>query len=347
MVKISVVVPTHGRIDLFKETLNSLIKRTSRDFEVIITDDSNKTDEQNEIKTLVKQAKKENLNIKYIFTKANLGQAKNTNQGLENTNGEYIRILHSDDLLAPNCIEKELEVIKEHPNIDFFNHQHIEFQNTVDFNSNVSFVETEIYNTWLTLRIFEATTIPSTLIFKRKLYEKLGGLNDNLDFLCDWEFYFKLLLDAYKRGKTTGIISKGLVGWRMHENSTSGSMALIHFKEHKKFIRKINKIYKKLHILDKEQLNRALKAAKDYRYKRLLQDYNKYKNFKLPYIPLEYTSNNAKWFNEKKHLEKHINYFINPIKTFCNWAIEPFSILNYAIKFLLITFKELYNRKYE
>ena len=42
--KISIVIPYHGRLSLFKETLESLRKQSFKDFEVVISDDTNDTE---------------------------------------------------------------------------------------------------------------------------------------------------------------------------------------------------------------------------------------------------------------------------------------------------------------
>ena len=48
--KISIVIPYHGRLSLFKETLESLRKQSFKDFEVVISDD---TDDTENIKMLI------------------------------------------------------------------------------------------------------------------------------------------------------------------------------------------------------------------------------------------------------------------------------------------------------
>src|SRR5678816_4526057 len=104
----SVVVPTHGRTDLFVETLASLERQTLASFEVIVTDDSAVATDRQTIETATRgyQART-GRPAHYLFTAAGLGQALNTNQGLAQARGEFVRILHSDDLLAPRTLEAE------------------------------------------------------------------------------------------------------------------------------------------------------------------------------------------------------------------------------------------------
>ena len=338
-IKMSVVVPTHGRVDLFKKTLESLIKQTTDEFEVIVTDDSSLKKEQDEIKALVEAALQKGLNVKYIFTEPNLRQAKNTNQGLRNTKGEYIRILHSDDLLAPKCIETEIKAFEEYKDYDFLSHFAILFKEKIKFNSNIKIRPYNIYECWLKKNIFVSTVLPTTLAFRRCIYDEIGGMDESYDFLCDWDFYFRILLNAYKKGRNSIDISKGLVGWRVHNNSTTGTMALVCFNEHIRFINNIIKIYKKYHILSRKELRQALRASSEYRYERVINDYKKYHNFELPKIPVIYKSEykKVKLYNEK--LKKHINLFLKPFKVVINWLLQPFSIIFYLFKLIIKFFK--------
>ncbi len=332
-IKMSVVVPAHGRVGLFKITLDSLIRQTTDKFEVIVTDDSSLEAERNEIKTLVEAAHKKGLNVRYIFTEANLRQAKNTNQGLRSAKGDYIRILHSDDLLAPQCIETEIEIFEKYKDYDFLNHCPILFNDKIQFNSNVAVYPYNIYEHWLKKNIFVSTVIPTALAFKRCIYEEIGDLDESYDFICDWDFYFRLLLNAYKKGKNSIEISQGLVGWRVHDNSTTGTMSLVHFNETVRFVNDITKIYKENKILSDKELKRAAGDAVKYRYERVVDDYNKYHNFELPKIPIVYKV-------EYQKLKKHINLFFKPIKDLLNWLLQPISIMFYLCKLVIKIFEK-------
>ena len=95
--KLSVAIPTHDmkNKDFFiRRSLDILSKQTFKDFEVVISDDSD-DDLIGDI------AKKEysDLNIVYIKNHKK-GMAPNTNWAICNSNGEMIKILYLDDYLA-------------------------------------------------------------------------------------------------------------------------------------------------------------------------------------------------------------------------------------------------------
>lgn len=256
MIKMSVIVPTHGRVELFKETLKSLECQTTNDFEIIVTDDSNFEYERDEIKILIKNFKRKNINIKYVFTKANLYQAKNTNQGLKFANGKYIRILHSDDIIANNCIEEEIKLFEKYNDIDIFYSHKINFINTEDIIFDNKYIKLNIISPkiWLQSTIFTNTIIPSCICFRKSLLNKVVGLYENYNFLCDWKLFFDLLIISYKEDKKIGCIQSQFIGWRVHNNNISSNLIFEHFLEHKDFIKNVQKIYKELNIINNKEL---------------------------------------------------------------------------------------------
>lgn len=335
-IKMSVIVPTHGRVSLFKETLKSLLMQTSKEFEIIVTDDSSKTEEQMAIKKLVEEARITNneISIKYIFSVPNLLQSKNTNQGLENASGEYLRILHSDDILAPNCIETEIEAFEENPDCYFLNHSAKLFSKNFDYNkkAKISISKFNIFDNWLKCNIFTGCMLPTSLAFRREVYLNIGGLNEKYKFLCDWDFFFRMILNEYLSCRPEALfISGSLVGWRQHNESITSTMSLTHFYEHKELIDNIIEIYKARKILSKKDLKYAIQKAVDYRYDRLLKDYEKYGNFTLPELPLKYLKRDKydRMFGSFCKLKKHVKKFLKPFNCILDWCIQPLSILFY------------------
>jgi glycosyltransferase involved in cell wall biosynthesis len=337
-VKMSVIIPTHGRVTLFKQTLQCLAAQTSSEFEIIITDDSSEEKDRNNIKAAIKQFKKKNIPVRYIFTRSNLLQALNTNQGLKEARGKYLRILHSDDLLAPQCIAKEISVFEANPDIDFFYHHAIQFSNDIKFSSAEQSVTKIDPRIWLNRYIFTRTVLPTCLAFRRELYKRVGGMDEKYKFLCDWQLFLDFLLDAYKNNKQTLHIEKCYVGWRVHQDSITSSLGLTHFTEHEDFIKKLKLTYQKNNILSPQQLQQNIKIAEAYRYKRILEDHIKYGNFPLPpNMPFQY-----KYAREMGEIRDRIKIILFPLTSILRWLKQPFAIgliiLKLAVKIGKVAF---------
>jgi hypothetical protein len=126
------------------------------------------------------------------------------------------------------------------------------------------------------------------MVFKKSLYQEVGGMNINYKFLCDWDLFFKFLWNSWKRSKQVLYIDKGYVGWRVHAESITGTMELWHFNEHKIVVERIADSYKEQKFLTEKEIDYLLHLAENYRYRRLIDNYYRYKNFDLPDIPLRY-----------------------------------------------------------
>ena len=57
-------------------------------------------------------------------------------------------------------------------------------------------------------------------------------MREDWSFLCDWEFFAKLLLWCGKKNELVAYSTAGLVGWRLHEESTTSMMWKNHYLEH-------------------------------------------------------------------------------------------------------------------
>src|SRR6185436_15145792 len=123
-VPLSVVMPTHGRTELYLQTLASLERQSLRTFELIVTDDSASWDDRQAIQeAAMSYASRTGRPTSYLFSQPRLGQARNTNQGLQRAAGTNVRILHSDDLLAPRALEAELALLTDpRLNLDLLYH---------------------------------------------------------------------------------------------------------------------------------------------------------------------------------------------------------------------------------
>lgn len=100
--KVSVIVPVYNVEEYLYDCLNSLIKQTFDDFEIICIDDCS-TDSSYEI---LEYFKTKDNRFKIIKNRDNIGLGASRNVGIEESKGEYILFLDSDDWLDRNTIEE-------------------------------------------------------------------------------------------------------------------------------------------------------------------------------------------------------------------------------------------------
>jgi glycosyltransferase involved in cell wall biosynthesis len=99
---ISVCIPTYRRLDHLREALESIYRQTVPPMEVLIGDDSPDDATQNAI---AEETRKSPTPIRYFHHSPSLGQAANVDFLFRHAQGDYIALLHDDDLFADKAME--------------------------------------------------------------------------------------------------------------------------------------------------------------------------------------------------------------------------------------------------
>lgn len=261
MYDMSIIVPIHGRIDLFKETLQSLEAQNYDNFEVIFTDDTQHENEREEIKKLISNFPKP---YRYVFTTPNLGQAGNTNQGFREASGRYVRVLHSDDLLHPETIKFEVKTFdKFQDQVDFMFHKNNNFFNSKKIEFNANHVEHTLQDshTLFTQMLPYYTAIPSAMVMKRDFIIKHNlHLTDKYSYICDMELFCNMLIKSHEDNKKILEISAGYIYWRVHEDSVSGRGMITHYNETSGLLHDIYACIFKMNIINMNEYHSFLFA---------------------------------------------------------------------------------------
>jgi len=109
----SVIITVYNKENYIKHTLNSVLKQSFQDFEVIVVNDGS-TDNSTEIISAFKDKR-----ITLISTK-NQGASLARNTGIKKANSDYIALLDGDDLWEPDYLKYIHNGIIEHPEIKIF-----------------------------------------------------------------------------------------------------------------------------------------------------------------------------------------------------------------------------------
>lgn len=131
--KLSICIPTYNRAGHLANCLNSIILCNSRSelkFQVCVSD--NNSDDETE--SVVRHAQTI-IDIKYQKNSRNLGIPRNFLKVVGMADGEFVWLLGDDDLLMPDCLQRLVGLINEHPDVDFFyvNAYHLTTQYVMSF----------------------------------------------------------------------------------------------------------------------------------------------------------------------------------------------------------------------
>jgi len=107
---VSVILPTYNRGEVISRAIDSVLRQTISDFEVIIVDDFSEDNTEQIVKAY------SNGRIKYVKHNRNKGGSAARNTGIRNAKGEYIAFLDSDDEFSSTKLERQLECLNKLPN---------------------------------------------------------------------------------------------------------------------------------------------------------------------------------------------------------------------------------------
>src|SRR2546421_6842676 len=109
--KISVCIPTYNQGRYLGQALESVLRQTLSDFEIIVYDDAS-TDDTQQVVEGVRDAR-----LRYFRQSHNVGIAGNRNSCLAVARGQYITWLDSDDVYLPEMLTVQSAVLDQHPNV--------------------------------------------------------------------------------------------------------------------------------------------------------------------------------------------------------------------------------------
>lgn len=159
MAKVSIIIPTFNVAVYLEECMESVVRQTLEDIEIICVNDGS-TD--NSLDILKKYAENDSRII--IIDKPNGGYGKAMNDGLDKATGEYIGIVEPDDFVPLSMYEDLYNCAKEH-DLDFVKADFYRFTRN-DENGNMNLVYNHLDKTgeWYG-KVFDPSHEPEALRF--------------------------------------------------------------------------------------------------------------------------------------------------------------------------------------
>ena len=202
---VSVIVRTHARPAILRETLISLRNQTYDNFEIIVIEDGEAT-ARNMIETEFAD-----LIINYTATEEHVGRSKAGNIGMEAANGEYINFLDDDDLFYADHIETTMQFLLYTGKKAAYSLAYetaINVTNTDPYEYSIASCSTKYRQPFNRLLLLRANYIPiQSMMFKKELFVNHGGLDTELDANEDYDMWIRYALqtDFGFTEKTTSI----------------------------------------------------------------------------------------------------------------------------------------------
>lgn len=195
---VSILIPNYNKAHYIHLTLDSVLSQTYPNWECIVVDDQS-TDRSWEI--LEKYAS--NDSRFRIFQRPNsLKKGGNNcrNYAIEQSKGQFILFLDSDDLLTDFSLELRIKTILKFPNMDFWAFSTALFEKEVvdaQFYWNLPNENESVLSRFLRM---DALWQTSGCIYEREFLIRLNGLSPDRSIWQDFELHLKALIvsNSYK-----------------------------------------------------------------------------------------------------------------------------------------------------
>lgn len=107
--KVSIITASYNSERFIKKTIESVLKQTYQNWEMIIIDDCSSDNTESIVNRYIASDKR----IKFYKLEKNSGAAIARNLGINKATGEFIAFLDSDDLWDKKKLEKQIEFMKK------------------------------------------------------------------------------------------------------------------------------------------------------------------------------------------------------------------------------------------
>jgi glycosyltransferase involved in cell wall biosynthesis len=182
---VSVVMPVYNSEKYVKQSVESILSQTYKNFELIVIDDGS-TDKSFEI--VAKLAEKDKR-IKFLKNDRNLGVSATRNRLIDIAKGEYVAIMDSDDISLPERLEKQVAFLSEKKELGLLGSS-VEVIN--ENGKKIGFWKyPETHDEISVEMIFNSPFASSSVIF-RKDFVKGFRYNEDVLVAEDYDFYSRL-----------------------------------------------------------------------------------------------------------------------------------------------------------
>lgn len=191
---LSVIMPCKNVEAYVEKAILSIMNQTHKDFEFIIINDGSVDKTQQ----ILEKYEAMDHRIKLILNDTSLGLVECINIGIKNSRCDWIARMDGDDISLPDRLEKQMEFIKENPNVKVLGC----FAYYIDYNDKIigkmHLNTTNIDEYWRKIRKGKLIFVPGgASILHKKTILDLGGVNKDFEFIEDLELNMRVALHGY------------------------------------------------------------------------------------------------------------------------------------------------------
>jgi glycosyltransferase involved in cell wall biosynthesis len=228
---VSILIPTFNRSFLLKRSIESALKQSYDNIEIIISDNCSIDNTKQIVDSFT------DSRIKYFVNKNNIGPILNWRIALERARGDLSIILCDDDyFLDENYIENAVKLFNKYNSIKLVITDCVLGYTSGEYKTNLCF--NELINGLVFFDKFweKGFNVPIiSNVFSRSEALKLGSFKDNEILYSDIELWLKLMIKG-----DVGYINSPSVYYNFHDSNIVTSLSKDQIIKNSKFIKNIN-----------------------------------------------------------------------------------------------------------
>lgn len=196
--KVSILIPTFNRANYLRIAVDSAIKQTYSNIEILILDDCSTDDTIN-----IQQTYSNIENITFIRNTKNIGFIKNWNKAISLSSGKYIKIIGDDDLLDNSCIAEQVNILNGHSDVGIVccNYFIIDGEGSIKnnndpyrlFDKDMKENGIDFITNYLSGK--RPVGWPASVLFRRRDFDRAGGFDTNAGVAADIDMWCRILRD--------------------------------------------------------------------------------------------------------------------------------------------------------
>lgn len=205
---LSVVMPTYNAAEYIERSLESILRQSFEDYELIIIDDGS-TDG-----TIELIEKQEDDRIHLIQREDENGITSALNRGIDETRGQYVARHDADDWSSPDRFDKQITYLESHPDVALLGTGAY----LVDEDGQQISRRRVLENPRVENLIEHNEFVHGSVMMRQDALADLGGYDERFVTAEDYDLWLRLA-DAY----SVANIDEPLYHFRQHDESIYGS----------------------------------------------------------------------------------------------------------------------------
>ncbi len=206
-------MPAYNAERFLAEAIESVLAQTWKDFELIILDDGS----QDRTREIAQDYARRDARVR-LEAHANIGVAATLNRGLALSASEWVVIMHADDVMMPNRIERQLAFVSAHPELAVASSwvMHINGEGTMIARDNSRLLTHEAVQKLYLANELVGFSHPASILRKSSV-QAVGGYREQFRVNEDIDLWNRLL----ERGYNILVQPDFLLKYRIHDKSAS------------------------------------------------------------------------------------------------------------------------------